>query len=66
MTMTLTEALKIAKPGFGLKQMIKALSIHSWQNTPEEIERLEAAKIVQRNLKKIKYDGPKNGYVVRK
>lgn len=30
-----------------LSNMIKALSMMSWLNTPAEIERLEAAKIVK-------------------
>lgn len=49
--MTLTEAKAIvgrtnSTPPY-LNAMIKALSIHSWNNTPEETERLEAAKIVR-------------------
>ena len=28
-----------------LKNMVKALSFHSWNNTAEEKERLEAAKL---------------------
>ena len=31
-----------------LRNMIKALSLHSWRNTPEEQVRLEAAKIVSK------------------
>ena len=30
-----------------LSNMIKALSMHSWLNSPEQVERLEAAKIVK-------------------
>ena len=33
------------RPTWELKNMVKALSFHSWSNTPEEKERLEAAKL---------------------
>lgn len=36
-----------------LPQMVKALSMYSWQNTPEENERLEAAKYYLRNKHKL-------------
>ena len=38
----------------GLKNMIKALSLHPWLNSPEDTARLEAAKVElkKRNLKK--------------
>ena len=32
-----------------LSNMIRALQIHSWNNTPEETERLEAARFVKKN-----------------
>ena len=34
------------QPTWALKNMIKALSLHAWLNTPEENERLQASKIV--------------------
>jgi hypothetical protein len=45
--MTTEEAWKIVgnSPKWALRKMIKALSMHSWANTPEDNERLEAAKI---------------------
>ena len=33
------------RPTWELKNMVKALSFHSWNNTAEEKERLEAAKL---------------------
>ena len=36
-----------------LPQMIKALSMLSWSNTPEENERLDAAKYYLRNKHKL-------------
>ena len=50
--MTLQEAKKIVgnQPKWAIKNMVKALSLHSWHNTPEENERLEAGKLV---LKKV-------------
>jgi len=46
--MTLEQAKKIVgnQPRWALKNMVKALNMHSWLNTPEENERLQAAKIV--------------------
>ena len=46
--MTYSEATKIIgnQPRWALKNMIKALSLHSWLNTDEDNERLAAAKIV--------------------
>ena len=32
------------KPTWELKNMVKALSMHPWLNTPEETKRLKAAK----------------------
>ena len=45
--MTTAEAWKIVgnSPKGALRNMIKALSMHSWLNTPAENERLAAAKI---------------------
>jgi len=46
--MTLLEASKIIgnQPRWAVKNMVKALSMHQWLNTPEEVLRLQAAKIV--------------------
>ena len=46
--MTLAEAKKIVgnQPKWTLKNMVKALSIHSWLNTAEDKQRLEAAKVI--------------------
>lgn len=66
-SMTLEEAIKLVNPGDPfLKNMIKALSMCTLLNTEEDERRLAAAKLILRNRKRIKYDGPKNGYVVIK
>lgn len=54
--MTLDEAKKIVgnQPTWVLPNLIKALSIHAWQNTPEETLRLEASKIVLKAKRKVK------------
>jgi len=46
--MNLSEAKKITgnQPTWALKNMVKALSMHSWINTPEENERLAAAQLI--------------------
>lgn len=46
--MTIEEAKKIVgnQPKWALKNMVKALSMHSWLNTPEETKRLEAGKLL--------------------
>ena len=46
--MNLEEAKKIVgnKPKEAIKRMVIALSIGSWSNTPEQNERLVAAKLV--------------------
>lgn len=46
--MTATEAKKIVgnQPLWAIRNMVKALSLHRWLNTPTEEKRLEAAKIV--------------------
>ena len=46
--MNLKEAKKIVgnKPKGAIKRMVIALSIGSWSNTPEQNERLVAAKLV--------------------
>ncbi len=63
--MTLQEALKIVNPGDPfLKNMIKALSLCPWLNTDSDIKRLEAAKLVLKNKKKIKFVGGKERYQV--
>ena len=64
--MTLQKAIKIVSPGDPyLKNMVKALQMMSWMNTEEDNRRLEAAKLILRNKKKIYYDGPKNGYQIK-
>tara|TARA_R100000750_G_C2284054_1_gene72342 strand:+ start:176 stop:400 length:225 start_codon:yes stop_codon:yes gene_type:complete len=54
--MLVKEARKIVgnQPMYAIKNMHKALSLHSWLNTPEENKRLEACKII------LKYDNQKN------
>jgi hypothetical protein len=51
--MTYAEAKAIIgnSPKWAIRNMIKALSMHSWNNTPEENKRLEAAKIVMKGKK---------------
>ncbi len=48
MKMDLSEAKKITgnQPTWALKNMVKALSMHSWLNTQEENERLSAAQLI--------------------
>jgi len=41
--------LALGNTGVPLRNMIKALSMQSWRNTPEENERLAAAKRLVRN-----------------
>jgi hypothetical protein len=63
--MTLQEAIKLVSPGDPfLKNMVKALQMCPWLNTEEENQRLEAAKLVLRNKKRIKFVGGKERYVV--
>ena len=65
--MELEEAIKIVSPGDPyLKNMIRALSVMSLLNTEEENRRLEAAKLVLKNKRRIKYDGSIKGYVILK
>ena len=65
--MTLQEALKIVNPGDPfLKNMVRALTVTSFLNTKEDDLRLEAAKLVLRNKKKIKFVGGKQRYEVIK
>ena len=49
--MTIQEAWKIVgnQPRWAIKNMVKALSFHSWSNTAEEKKRLEAGKICLRH-----------------
>jgi len=51
--MTQAEAKKIIgnQPRWAIKNMVKALNIHPWLNTPEENERLAAGKIMLRGRK---------------
>ena len=46
--MTIEEAKKIVgnRPNWELINMVKALSMHNWLNTPEETKRLEAGKLL--------------------
>ena len=46
--MTLDEARRIVgnQPTWALKNMVKALNMLTWRNTAEDIQRLEAAKLV--------------------
>ena len=48
--MTYEQAKQIVgnQPRQALKNMVKALSLHTWLNTPKDDERLKAAKIVLR------------------
>ena len=50
--MTLAEAKKIVgnQPTWAIKNMVKALSMCPWLNTPEEEQRLLAAKIVLKGV----------------
>jgi len=52
--MNLEEAKKIVgnQPKGAIKKMVIALSIGSWSNTPEENERLVAAKLVLKGEQK--------------
>ena len=54
--MLMNDARKIVgnQPMYAIKNMHKALSLHSWLNTPEENKRLKACKII------LKYDNQKN------
>ena len=49
--MKLAEAEKIVgrQPTWALRNMVLALKMCSWLNTPEENERLKAARMVLRN-----------------
>ena len=46
-TMTLEQACKIIgnQPTYAVRNMIKALNMCPWLNTPEDLERLAAAKV---------------------
>ena len=46
--MTIEEAKKIVgnQPRWALKNMVKALSMLTWMNTPEDKKRLEAGKLL--------------------
>jgi hypothetical protein len=39
------------QPTWALKNIIKALSFHSWLNTDEEKQRLKIAKLILKNRK---------------
>tara|TARA_R110000787_G_scaffold143345_1_gene256973 strand:+ start:291 stop:518 length:228 start_codon:yes stop_codon:yes gene_type:complete len=53
--MTLEKAKKIVgnQPRWAIKNMVKALSMHSQLNTAKENERLAAAKIVLQRARKL-------------
>lgn len=46
--MTLDEAKRLVgnQPTWALKNMVKALNMLTWMNTAEDIQRLEAAKVI--------------------
>ena len=50
--MTFEEAKKIVgnSPRWAIKNMVTALSMCSWHNTPEENQRLAAGKIVLKGI----------------
>jgi hypothetical protein len=52
--MSYDEAKKIVgnQPTWALKNMVKALNMMTWLNTPEDKRRLEAAKIVLKRIKR--------------
>jgi len=52
--MTLQEARSIVgnQPAWALKNMVKALNMCPWLNTKEDEKRLQAAKLVIKNLDK--------------
>jgi hypothetical protein len=63
--MTLQEAIKLVSPGDPfLSNMVKALQMHPWLNTEQDTKRLEAAKLILRNKKRIKFVGGKERYQV--
>ena len=48
--LTYAEAVKLANPGDRfLRNMVVALSLHSWNNTPRDWLRLEAALVILRH-----------------
>ncbi len=55
--MTYQEAKNITgnQPRWALRNMIKALSMHPWLNTAEDVERLKAAKIIWKDKKHAKH-----------
>ena len=45
--LTYEEAIKLANPGDPfLRNMAVALSLHTWSNTPQDWQRLEAALVI--------------------
>ena len=65
--MTLQEAIKLVSPGDPfLCNMVKALQMLPWLNTEEDNKRLEAAKLILKNKKRIKFVGGKERYSVTK
>lgn len=49
--MTYEEAKRIVgnQPSWALRNMVKALKIHSWLNTEDDKQRLKAAQVVLRH-----------------
>jgi hypothetical protein len=48
--LTYEEAVKLANPGDPfLRNMAVALSLHTWSNTPQDWQRLEAALVILRH-----------------
>ena len=46
---TVVKTLGTNRQRFEVQDMVLALSMHSWHNTPEEMDRLEAAKTALRD-----------------
>jgi hypothetical protein len=44
--LTYAEAVKLVNPGPFLRNMAVALSLHTWNNTPQDWLRLEAALVI--------------------
>ena len=63
--MTLQDAIKLVSPGDPfLRNMVKALESMPYLNTQDDNLRLQAAKLVLRNRRKIKFIGGKERYAV--
>lgn len=63
--MTLEEAITLVSPGDPfLKNMVKALEMLPLLNSEEDNKRLEAAKLILKNRKRIKFVGGKKRYEI--